>query len=918
MGSLVFSSPLIVSALFLLPGLWWLLRVLPPQPQKIVFPPLELLLDTKPDQSEPRRTPLLILLIRLCLAAFIILAMAGPKLVSQALTFSGTSPFLIILDNGWSSAPDWQERTAFVKALIDEADEKKTPVALLATSQSNTSLEPLTPQDARRMLAGLSPVSFATSWQNHERVITEFLSRFQNAEIIIIPEAASISDERKITSKVFSERKITVVSSPSSRLALAGSKQNGKGLELRLLRSSQGQNRDGRIMAYDDQSKSIGETGFRFSAADTETSAQIALPTELLNRITRVTIEGERSAAATWLIGADRRRPRVGLVGSSDGETKNRLADPSWYIKQALAPYVDLFNPRMGQGEAVASLIEAKVDVIILGDTNAPSPETLKGLSAYSEAGGTLIRFAGPITAKSDDPLFPVRLRADGRSLGGALDWQSPRRLAPFTKTSPFAGLLIPDDVTIRRQWLAEPESELSNHVWASLDDGTPLVTSAKIGQGRIILFHVASDSTWSTLPVSGLFVEMLRRIATRSVVAQDLSGEIHKSPQAPLSALDGFGVLRTPPLEAEPVIPGIPQRAEALHPAGFYGTKDALYALNVLNDTDLFAVPALPISTKQTLVNFEASQTLPLTPYCLLAVLILFLIDTIITLGLFRRMTSRSAARASMILLVGFSATLLSYSDARSETPLSPKDREGTLATRLAYVITGDTTLDETSREGLQGLSMFLQDHTAVEPEEPVGVDLEADSLVIYPLLYWPMPSQGQTPSAAALARLETYMRNGGLVIFDTRDAASNSGAASTSETVFLQSLLSGLSLPPLEEVPANHVVMRSFYLLQNLPGRYGAGKTWVEALPDEAQTRDAPARASDGVSPLIITSNDWASAWAIDRSGRALYPIEAAIPRQREMALRAGVNVVVYALTGNYKADQVHVPALLERLGQ
>ena len=110
----------------------------------------------------------------------------------------------------------------------------------------------------------------------------------------------------------------------------------------------------------------------------------------------------------------------------------------------------------------------------------------------------------------------------------------------------------------------------------------------------------------------------------------------------------------------------------------------------------------------------------------------------------------------------------------------------------------------------------------------------------------------------------------------------------------------------------------MRSFYLLPTMPGRYGTGKTWVEALPQDNNKNEAPVRASDGVTPLIITSNDWASAWAIDQTGRALYPIETAIPRQREMALRAGVNVVIYALTGNYKADQIHVPALLERLGR
>ena len=918
MGSLVFSTPLLLSALILLPGLWWLLRFLPPQAQKILYPPLEIIMGAQRDQSEPRRTPLWILLLRLALAAFLILAMAGPKLVSQKLTFSGTSPLLIILDNGWSSAPDWNDRIEFVKSMIDEADETQRPIALVATAQSVSMIEPLAAQDARRKLASLAPVAFATSWQTQEREIIEFLSRFPDAQIVLLPEATKISDSAIPPSKVFAEKDITVVSAAPERIAFAGSKQDSKGLTLRLVRPSSGQDHGGRIIVYDAQAQVIGDAAFRFSARDQEANAIISLPTELLNRITRVALEGERSAGATWMIGTDGRRARVGLVGSADGETKNRLADPSWYIKQALAPYVDLFNPRMGQGEAIASLIEAKVDAIILGDTNSPSPETLKALNTYIETGGTLIRFAGATTQKNDDPLWPVRLRADGRALGGALDWQSPRPLAPFLAPSPFVGLDIPADVTIRRQWLAEPDSDLNNRIWAKLDDGTPLVTAAKKGQGRIVLFHITSDPTWSTLPVSGLFVEMLKRIAIRSTLTQNLTGETQSTPQAPLASLDGFGVLGTPSLDAEPLTLGTLSRANIKHPAGLYGTKEANTALNVLSDGDRLASTDIPLAASKTIVSLGVSQTLVFTPYCLFIGLLLFLIDTFVTLGLLRSNAIKTRPQTSAVLLIALMVTISGFSEARSETPLSPKDREGALATRLAYVITGDGALDEASREGLQGLSLFLQDHTAIEPDEPVGVDLETDSLALYPLIYWPMPVQGQTPSASALARLETYMRNGGLVVLDTRDAASNNGTNATAELAFLQSLLSGLSLPPLEEIPANHVVMRSFYLLQTLPGRYAQGKNWIEALPPEAGNGGAPARASDNVSPLIITSNDWASAWAIDRSGRALYPIEASMPRQREMALRAGVNLVVYALTGNYKADQIHVPALLERLGR
>ena len=94
---------------------------------------------------------------------------------------------------------------------------------------------------------------------------------------------------------------------------------------------------------------------------------------------------------------------------------------------------------------------------------------------------------------------------------------------------------------------------------------------------------------------------------------------------------------------------------------------------------------------------------------------------------------------------------------------------------------------------------------------------------------------------------------------------------------------------------------------------GRSGSRR---RRTPRRAPT--GPASAGDGVSTILITENDFASAWAMDKSGSFMFPTVPTDPLQREMAFRAGVNIVMYTLTGNYKADQVHVPALLERLGQ
>jgi hypothetical protein len=168
-------------------------------------------------------------------------------------------------------------------------------------------------------------------------------------------------------------------------------------------------------------------------------------------------------------------------------------------------------------------------------------------------------------------------------------------------------------------------------------------------------------------------------------------------------------------------------------------------------------------------------------------------------------------------------------------------------------------------------------------------------------------------------MAKVDTFMKNGGTILFDTRDAGGfSTSGADTPETLKLREILAFVDVPPLEPVPPDHVLTKAFYLLTEFPGRWANSELWVESLSDQPTDSNRPARGGDGVSPILITGNDMAAAWAVDDGGLWLYPTVPSDPRQRELAFRAGVNIVMYSLTGNYKADQVHVPALLERLGQ
>jgi len=193
---------------------------------------------------------------------------------------------------------------------------------------------------------------------------------------------------------------------------------------------------------------------------------------------------------------------------------------------------------------------------------------------------------------------------------------------------------------------------------------------------------------------------------------------------------------------------------------------------------------------------------------------------------------------------------------------------------------------------------------------------------LAFFPFLYWPVTESQPIPSDRAYARLNDYLRTGGLILFDTRDADIARFGATTPEARKLQQLAAPLDIPPLEPLPPDHVLTRTFYLLQDFPGRFASRDIWVEAARANAeQVEGMPFRnLNDNVTPVIVGGNDWAAAWALDGNGNPMLPVGRGFAgdRQRELAFRFGVNLVMHVFTGNYKSDQVHVPALLDRLGQ
>jgi hypothetical protein len=400
----------------------------------------------------------------------------------------------------------------------------------------------------------------------------------------------------------------------------------------------------------------------------------------------------------------------------------------------------------------------------------------------------------------------------------------------------------------------------------------------------------------------------------------------------APSRLLDGYGVFTAPGPTARPIAADYQGRGVFDHPPGFYGPPEGLVAVNTLSPRDRLA--PLDLATIGARIEpYRQGEPVDLRAAALIGVLALLAADALIVFALAGGWTRLNWRRAVTVLAFAtvLAAPVADRAWAQGTPPKAAQPQpkpvddfalRATTQTRLAYVISGDKDIDAISRAGLEGLSLFLSQRTALEPGDPIGVDVAKDELAFFPMLYWPIAPNVPKPDAATLARIDAYMKDGGTILFDTRDALTVlpvRGGEVSPALAKLREILSALDIPELEPVPADHVLTKSFYLLRDFPGRYGNGRLWVEALPEpSAETEARPARAGDGVSPILITSNDLAGAWAIGPDGQPLLPLTPGEPRQREFAFRVGVNIVMYVLTGNYKADQVHVPALLERLGQ
>ncbi|MCF3592668.1 DUF4159 domain-containing protein [Rhodobacteraceae bacterium LMO-12] len=913
LGPIAFTSPWLLLALVALPILWILLRAIPPAPIRRRFPGVVLLLGLQDDDSVSDRTPWWLLLLRMLAVAAVILGLAGPVLNPTDTGARSNDPVLIVMDASWASARNWPERITMIERTLANAGRDGRTVAITVLGQPEAPIfQAAATWEAR--LAGIAPNAWAPT-KDAMQDLTVALADSGPIETIWFSDGLEREGRTELLTRLNALGPVSIFQSGNPTLALEPARFSEGAVQITARRELTASEQSLVVQAVGKDpagaERVLSELPLTLPAGAATVEGEMALPAELRSRISRFQIKGAQGAGTIVLTDDSLRRREIALIAGRENREGLELLSPLHYLRQALSPSADLIEG------AIPDTLPANPDVVVLADIARISDAEQTALLEWVEQGGLLLRFAGPrmaaseISRSDEHPLMPVRLRAGGRTVGGAMSWGAPKTLAPFDKDSPFFGLNVPEDVRITAQVLAQPDPALADRVIATLSDGTPLVTRKKLGAGQVVLFHVTANAEWSSLPLSGLFVEMLERLSVSTTSAAPTADELAGTIWNPLKVLDGFGALKD-----GAALPGVPGEALADAPIGptlqpgVYAGINRQIARNVLQQGETLKPALWPAGT--TINGFTTAKEIPLGGWLLALALGLLSLDVFASLALSGRLI---AARVAVITCALFTLPWDAHAD-------DIRAIEATSEVVLAHVITGNRQIDETAYAGLLGLSETLFFRSSIEPATPMGVNLETDELSFFPLLYWPVTPDQPRPSAAAYDKLNRFMRSGGMILFDTRDADIAGFGTASPNGRKLQQLAAPLDIPAIEPVPSDHVLTRAFYLLQEFPGRYNGRDVWVEAAPADAEQVDGmPFRnLNDNVTPIIIGGNDWAAAWAMDERGNNLFPVGRGLAgeRQREMAYRFGVNLVMHVLTGNYKSDQVHVPALLERLGQ
>lgn len=890
-----FVHPLFLGLLAVVPLLWWLMRILPPPVRKIYFPTAFLLKDIAAEEITASRMPWWLIALRALAIVLFILAFAHPILSSRQMIAGGEGDILLVFDNGWASASHWNERMQQAQRVLEKAAQSKKSVIILPTAsraegEQLSFINAIDHDQAKSFLSSLKPMPWSV---DHAASAAAFQSIQKNNRIsqaVYISEGLTLSGTDDFLNAMQSNVGLTYIDMDRINQPVVFYRDDSKKKTLSFTAKRLGpdQNAVIPVRAFSEDGSLLDKSEISFRGGETSADYSWNMPQDIALRATRFEAgAGDMASAVFWQV--NKASSQVGILSNGNERAGNSILDENYYLRRALQ---EKFTVHSG---TLDLLLQKDIAVLVWPDSAILQADDAASLQQWVENGGRLIRFSGVnlLAQAESDPLLPVELRRDERVMKSGLTGQEPLHLKDISADTALSGMEIPKDVTVTRQALAVPTPDVFEKTWISLEDGTPFVTAGKKGKGDIVLIHTTAGPSGSTLCYSGFYVEMLERLASNAGL---YSAQADVSDKLVLQRkMDGFGRLESVSTREKETaaISAAAFSPSPETPPGIYSDGRTETIFN-LSDRLGMMMPLRDIPSDATRLSLDHAEDGAIRQNLLLTAFILFFADVILRLLIIRNFNIKKIIPAAALMALCISAPAMAQT--------SPLPSELTSGVYVGHLKTGDTQLDNLAQRGLEGLKEVVRMRTTIDFRGVVAVDPENDDLSFYPVLYWPL-SNRQTPfTIKAMRSLQNYMRQGGLLVIDTRDGNSGSGMD------HMRRMLSMIAVPALMPVPENHILGRSFYLLQEYPGVLNSQDVWVEKEPDPN---------NDSVTSLLIGHEDWAAAWSFDENDRLRFAITPGGEMQREMSYRFGVNMMMMALAGNYKSDQIHVNEILKRFG-
>lgn len=576
----------------------WMLGTLPPalliafllmrsierRAKEVDFPAIFILDMLDNTERDTDRMPIWQQMINYAAISAAVIGAADPSWNPQE-SFGQDGPVIVAMDNGWDSAGNWDAVLERAQDIFRQAhnDDRQVIIVQMASHEGDgfKVMPPMDAAAASQALTQINPMPWPVDYKAVQTGLDIHNEGTYGASYWLGSGLAGngAQDFAKALNTIAPLRYIENEYSSLPMVLGPAQYENGD-YRLTVRRAVAEEQADFGISAYAQDNTLLASYTYSFGEGQKEVDVLFDVPDivsadKLSSEVFRFSINAQQNAAAQVIVDDQWKSRSVGLVVERLSDTDSLLSEAR-FIQTALDPHSELFLGR------IEELIDSgDISILAVPDAVTISAVASEKIQEWVESGGTLIRFAGPNmarTAHKNDPLLPLDLRKGVHSF--SLDEDKHARIDQFDPSSPLRGIQMDSSAEIHKQIMVEPGPDVSKKIWASLDDGSPLVSADQRGEGRVVLFHSSANTAWGEFSLSDNFVDILLEVVSSAKSIEE-SEALDLKALPPFLTMNGYGAIENPP----PYVADLQSkncRISALNPPGLYGSSLSAVACNL------------------------------------------------------------------------------------------------------------------------------------------------------------------------------------------------------------------------------------------------------------------------------------------------------------------------------------------------